>query len=268
MTTLTAGDGATAGLPSFALDVPNRVDGALGTATFDQILSEHDRTPSAAEVPLAWHAKNASVAYGDVPPAFADRVNSQTAPRVALDIETDPCAFDEDRYWERTAIRVVTVHDLSTGETVAVQLAAGESPDGLVFMLENPSLTVYLHHAMFDLRFIRYHLGVTPENVVCTKVLAKAVGTPCKQSLVVLLEEYLGVRLPKGLALSDWSSPLTREQLTYCVGDVAYLGELADALRTSAADPAAVVLAERAFAAVPHRVELEVVGGMADLFGY
>ena len=87
-----------------------------------------------------------------------------------------------------------------------------------------------LHAANQDLPSLR-QAGLNPRRLFDTEVCARLLGHE-KVGLGPLVEEVLGVALAKEHANSDWSvRPLPQDWLTYAAGDVAYLIELADALR-------------------------------------
>ncbi|HUR19126.1 MAG TPA: HRDC domain-containing protein [Acidimicrobiales bacterium] len=86
--------------------------------------------------------------------------------------------------------------------------------------------TAVLHAADQDLEVLLRACGVLPRRLFDTQVAAGFLGfsTPSLQTLV---ENIVGLGLPKGDRLTDWTKrPLTDEQQTYAAADVAYLPEL------------------------------------------
>jgi len=104
-----------------------------------------------------------------------------------------------------------------------------------------------LHAASQDLPSLR-EVGLDPQCLFDTEVCARLLGHE-KVGLGPLTEEVLSVNLAKEHANSDWSTrPLPQDWLTYAAGDVAYLIELADALREELAKQGKQDWAEQEFA--------------------
>lgn len=90
--------------------------------------------------------------------------------------------------------------------------------------------TAVLHAADQDLEVLLRACGVLPRRLFDTQVAAGFLGfsTPSLQTLV---EQVVGLSLPKGDRLTDWTKrPLTAEQQIYAAADVAYLLELHDTI--------------------------------------
>jgi ribonuclease D len=94
-------------------------------------------------------------------------------------------------------------------------------------MLDAGVLKVF-HYALMDCSFIVKHLGVMPVNMYCTKIASKLVRTyTSSHGLGSLVNELCGVQLNKTQQTTDWySAELTRDQLEYAAGDVAWLLEI------------------------------------------
>jgi len=104
-----------------------------------------------------------------------------------------------------------------------------------------------LHAANQDLPCLR-QAGLDPQRLFDTEVCARLLGHE-KVGLGPLVEEVLGVNLAKEHANSDWSvRPLPPDWLAYAAGDVAYLIELADALRKELAEQGKQEWAHQEFA--------------------
>jgi DNA polymerase-1 len=89
-----------------------------------------------------------------------------------------------------------------------------------------------IHNAPFDLAFLA-RLGLTPAGIVNdTMLLAQLLvaGTHDRVNLADCCDRWLGRRLDKAEQKSDWSGPLTSEQLAYAAADVDTLAPLFDVL--------------------------------------
>lgn len=203
------------------------------------------------------------VLAGDIDGRFVSAARARGL--VAWDIETS--GLD----WRSDAIATCQLH-VPGVETVVVRLSGSAVPPlNMRAMLADGAVRKIFHHAMFDLRFMARAWHVTPDAVVCTKIaskLASPASDPADHSLAPLVRRFLGVRLDKTLQRSDWlADELTPEQLAYAVGDVVHLPDLADALLTQLRANGLADLADRCFAHLPTRVELEL-GGYGDPFTY
>ena len=179
----------------------------------------------------------------------------------AWDLETDGLNFKTDR------IRTCQVFVPGIGVEI-VQVADSE-PHRLIDALASERVAKLFHHAMFDLRFMRFHWSVRARRVGCTKVMSKLID-PAREShsLAPLVAEYLGVALDKGQQRSDWSlAELTPEQITYAAGDVVHLPELFQRLWKEAINEGVADLVEQSFEYMPIRVESDLRDA-GDIFSY
>jgi ribonuclease D len=136
-------------------------------------------------------------------------------------------------------------------------LAVDPAPLGEV--LAGPG-TAVAHAASQDLDILMAACGNVPAKVFDTQIVAGFLGlsTP---SLARLLDQVLGVALPKADRLSDWLvRPISEGQIAYAVNDVAYLLQLRTVLSERlrflgrlewALDECDLVLGDRAPARVP-----------------
>ena len=86
------------------------------------------------------------------------------------------------------------------------------------------------HAADQDLEVLQLACGERPGLLFDTQIAAAFLGHGLA-SLQTLAANFLGVRLPKGDRLTDWSArPLTEGQLSYAAADVAHLLDLADCI--------------------------------------
>lgn len=91
------------------------------------------------------------------------------------------------------------------------------------------------HHCLFDLRFIKAGMAISPMwvGIECTKTLMKIAHPELHAGLAAALRDVLGARISKAEQKTDWfADELTEEQLWYACADVLYLHELKDKLYT------------------------------------
>jgi ribonuclease D len=141
----------------------------------------------------------------------------------------DVYGFDTEFHTERTYYPQLALIQVAWQDQVALidPLAVDPAPFGRV--LAGPGLAV-AHAADQDLDVLEAACGAVPATLFDTQVVAGFVGlsTP---SLSRLVEDMLGVALPKADRLSDWMRrPMSAPQLTYAADDVAYLLRLRDVL--------------------------------------
>jgi ribonuclease D len=151
-----------------------------------------------------------------------------------------------------------------------VRIKKSKRPPNLAAVLGDPSIRKIFHHAMFDLRFLCYHWGVTAENIACTKIASKLLDPEKTQghTLTTLVRQYLGVTLDKGSRRSDWLTwGLSPGQLKYAGNDVVYLPDLLEALLEELQKKDRLNLALRCFAHIPTQVQLEIQG-FKDVYAY
>jgi ribonuclease D len=97
--------------------------------------------------------------------------------------------------------------------------------------LEDPSVTVVMHGADFDLRLLRRDLRIRLQGLFDTQIAAQMLGEETL-GLAGLLESRLGVRLSKKYQRADWAErPLLEPMLEYAADDTRHLMHLADRLR-------------------------------------
>ena len=99
----------------------------------------------------------------------------------------------------------------------------------LADLLQSDALAL-LHAADQDLEVFRRSCGATPTRMFDTQIVANFAGfsTP---SLATLAERLVGVKLPKGDRMTDWTRrPLTEGQRTYAASDVEHLAPIRERL--------------------------------------
>jgi ribonuclease D len=129
-------------------------------------------------------------------------------------------------------------------------------------LLEDAAVLKIFHFARFDLAALGRALGVTVAPVVCTKISSKLVRTYTdRHGLKDLLKDLLGVEISKQQQSSDWGAPeLTPEQLAYAASDVLHLHALWARLKALLEREGRLDLAQRCFAHLPTRAELDLLG--------
>lgn len=182
-------------------------------------------------------------------------------------IDTESMGLD----WERDRLCLV---QLSAGDGNAhlVQLAAGEyTAPNLKKLLADPKVLKLFHFARADLATLRYHLGVMPKPVYCTKIASVLVRTfSDRHSLKDLTRDLIGVDLSKEQQTSDWGNEeLSKEQLTYAASDVLYLHKLKAKLDEMLEREGRADLAKEVMDFLPVRTELDLAGWRdVDVFAH
>jgi ribonuclease D len=177
-------------------------------------------------------------------------------PVVAIDTETmglDP---------RRDRLCLVQLSD-GNGDVHLVQIARGQTAaPNLEHLLSDPATLKLFHFGRFDIAALRVAFGVTTAPVWCTKIAAKLVRTfTDRHGLKYLLAELVGVDVSKQQQTSDWgSATLSDAQKDYAASDVLYLHALKAELEARLVREGRLDLAERCFAFLPTRAELDLLG--------
>ena len=164
------------------------------------------------------------------------------APWVGVDTESN----SRHRYPERVCL----VQLAGAGRVYLVDPLRVPDLSPLREMLESTRVEKVLHGADYDLRGLDRDWGLTTANLFDTYVAARLVGIE-QVGLGALASSLLGVDLPKEARIQkqDWSKrPLTETALDYAASDVAYLGEIRDALANRLAALGRQAWAEEEFA--------------------
>lgn len=101
----------------------------------------------------------------------------------------------------------------------------------LADFIEDISRVKIFHHAKFDIKFLKTHLGIKEVYpVICTMTEAQILACGDKtilKSLESVIFEYLGITIEKDLQSSDWGRQyLTLRQLEYAATDCQHLIKL------------------------------------------
>lgn len=164
--------------------------------------------------------------------------------------------------WERDRLCLIQLSS-GDGNAALVKLAAGkyEAPN-LKKLLADPKVTKLLHFARADIATLKFHFGIMPTPVFCTKIASVLVRTfTDRHSLKDLTRDLIGVDLSKEQQTSDWgSATLTQDQMNYAASDVLYLHRLKARLEEMLARENRTELALDTMKALLVRTELDVAG--------
>jgi len=134
-------------------------------------------------------------------------------------------ALDTEFHTERTYYPRLALIQVGWADKVALVDPLAVDPAPLATVFTGPGIAV-AHAAEQDVDVLETACGSVPATVFDTQIVAGFLGlsTP---SLGRLIDQMLGVTLPKADQLSDWlTRPISDRQITYAAGDVAYLLEL------------------------------------------
>jgi ribonuclease D len=149
-----------------------------------------------------------------------------SAGRIALDTEADSL----HSYFHKVCLIQVS----ADGAHFVIDPLALD-PDRLTplwSVLADPSVTVVMHGADYDLRVLDRDHGARVTGLEDTQIMAQLLGEP-KTGLGALLELEFGLELDKKHQRADWGRrPLSQEMLAYAAADTAHLIPLADRLRS------------------------------------
>jgi ribonuclease D len=171
-------------------------------------------------------------------------------------------ALDTEFHTERTYFPKLALIQVGWADRVALVDPLAVDPTPLARVFAGPGIAV-AHAAEQDVDVLETACGGVPATVFDTQIVAGFLGlsTP---SLARLIDQMLGVTIPKADQLSDWlTRPMSDRQLSYAAGDVAYLLELRSVLTgqleeldrlTWALDECAQVLAARRRPVVPEEL--------------
>lgn len=143
-------------------------------------------------------------------------------------------ALDTEFVWERTYYPNLGLIQLGLDrdETFLIDTVRLGDLSPLGELLADASVVKILHDAQQDLTILRRATGRAPRNVFDTRLAGGFVGLTATTSLQQLIQETVGVHLPKGESRSDWMRrPLSEAQLHYARDDVRYLPAAYDDLR-------------------------------------
>jgi ribonuclease D len=187
-------------------------------------------------------------------------------PVVAIDTETmglDP---------RRDRLCLVQLSD-GTGDAHLVQIALGQThAPNLERLLTDADTLKLFHFGRFDIAALKQAFGVTTAPVWCTKIASRLIRTYTdRHGLKYLLAEMVGVDVSKQQQTSDWGAQtLTDAQKDYAASDVLYLHPLKAELEKRLQREGRMDLANRLFAFLPTRAELDLLGwqDLTDIYNH
>ena len=185
---------------------------------------------------------------------------------LAVDTETMGLITPRDR------LCLVQISD-GRGDEHLVRFGPGSSYDApnLKAVLADPGRVKLYHFARFDLAAIEHYLGVEASPVFCTKIASKLVRTYTdRHGLKDLVRELLGKEISKQQQSSDWGGTvLSDAQQEYAASDVRYLHAMHEILTERLTREHRTAAAEAAFAYLPHRARLDLLGWSdKDIFSH
>ncbi len=145
-------------------------------------------------------------------------------PWFALDTE-----FERNRtYYPRLCLLQV-----ATPEWVGcIDPLAVEEFDTLRTLADDPAILKVVHAGTQDCEVLFQRWGATPGPLFDTQIAAPLLGFPDQLGYAALVEQMLGVSLPKSHTRTDWCRrPLSDAQLRYAEDDARYLAALYPLLR-------------------------------------
>jgi ribonuclease D len=133
--------------------------------------------------------------------------------------------FDTEFHTEKTYVPDLALIQIAWADRVALVDPLAVDPAPLAEVFGGPG-TAVVHAASQDLDVLMAACGTIPATVFDTQIVAGFLGMS-SPSLARLVDQMLGVSLPKADRLSDWlERPISDRQISYAVNDVAYLLEL------------------------------------------
>ena len=134
-------------------------------------------------------------------------------------------AFDTEFHTERTYVPDLALIQIAWADQVALVDPLAVDPAPLADVFGGPGKAV-AHAAGQDLDILLAACGALPAHVFDTQIVAGFLGMS-SPSLARLVDQILGVTLPKADRLSDWlERPISERQIAYAMNDVAHLLEL------------------------------------------
>jgi ribonuclease D len=102
----------------------------------------------------------------------------------------------------------------------------------LTQLLENPAVIKVLHACSEDLEVLLRLTGSLPAPLFDTQLAAAYLNLGFSMGYSRLVQEVLGIELPKGETRSDWlQRPLSDTQVSYAAEDAVHLAEVFEKLR-------------------------------------
>jgi ribonuclease D len=178
--------------------------------------------------------------YVDTPEALRtllDRLKGEPL----LGVDTEAAGYH--RYLDRISlIQVSTRRENVLVDPIALQDLSGFGP-----ILSDPGVEKIFHDADYDLRILHRDLDLQVRGLFDTQIAAAFLGER-SLGLGTIIENHLGLKLPKAYQRADWAErPLSEGMLEYAVTDTAHLPELRDRLRAQLEEKGRLAWAEEEF---------------------
>ena len=141
-------------------------------------------------------------------------------------------ALDTEFMRVRTYFPQAALFQLCDGEACyLVDPLAVQDLAPLAQVLATPAILKIMHSCSEDLEVCERHLGVLPESLIDTQIVAAFCGHGLSVGYQKMLAQEISVVLEKSETRTDWlQRPLSTSQLRYAAEDVAYLSALWTAL--------------------------------------
>ena len=135
-------------------------------------------------------------------------------------------------------------------------------------LLSNSSTQFIMHYARQDMLWLKYHLGVTIENMFCTKLASKIARTASNyHGYKDLVKEICGKDISKKEQQSDWGDPnLSPKQISYAAQDTEFLFEIKKKLTNMLEREKRIELYEKSIKVLPTLVDMEMAGYKISTF--
>jgi ribonuclease D len=135
-------------------------------------------------------------------------------------------------------------------------------------LLSNNSTQFIMHYARQDMLWLKYHLGVTIENIFCTKLASKIARTASNyHGYKDLVKEICGKDISKKEQQSDWGDPnLSPKQISYAAQDTEFLFEIKKKLINMLEREKRIELYEKSIKVLPILVDMEMAGYKISTF--
>ena len=135
-------------------------------------------------------------------------------------------------------------------------------------LLSNGSTQFIMHYARQDMLWLKYHLGVTIENIFCTKLASKIARTASNyHGYKDLVKEICGKDISKKEQQSDWGDPnLSPKQISYAAQDTEFLFEIKKKLINMLEREKRIELYEKSIKVLPILVDMEMAGYKISTF--
>ena len=135
-------------------------------------------------------------------------------------------------------------------------------------LLSNNTTQFIMHYARQDMLWLKYHLGVTIENMFCTKLASKIARTASNyHGYKDLVKEICGKDISKKEQQSDWGDPnLSPKQISYAAQDTEFLFEIKKKLTNMLEREKRIELYEKSIKVLPILVDMEMAGYKINTF--